>query len=149
MWCEEGEKKDREVGEEWMMNERIILLVRALLSAGRRCSSRTPSVSQSVSQPLICDAWACASVCARQTRRGSFIKRRVEWKNIEGKLTRNCFSFTRGRESHRRCAWEKVVCMGEGRQKKMGGEKRVCNCRAAVLSGGGCHLESGWLSSGH
>lgn len=25
----------------------------------------------------------------------------------------------------------------------------VCNCRAAVLSGGGCHLESGWLSKGH
>lgn len=140
-------KKDREVGEEWMMNERIILLVRALLSAGRRCSSRTPSVSQSA-----VDMW-CMSVreCVRASGETRVFHQEARWvEKYWGKIDQKLLFFHTREGKPPRCAWEKVVCMREGRQKKkMGGEKRVCNCRAAVLSGGGCHLESGWLSSGH
>lgn len=70
--------------------------------------------------------------------------------NIERKLTRNCFSSARG---------EEVAAVDEGKslrleggeEERRGGKRRgeECNCRAAVSSGGGCHLESGWLSSGH
>lgn len=40
------------------------------------------------------------------------------------------------------------MCGGGGGGGEVG-DVGVCNCRAAVSSGGGCHLESGWLSNGH
>lgn len=116
-------KKDREVGEEWMMNERIVLLrMRALLPAGRRCSSRKPSVSHSA-----IDMW-CMSACqrVRASDEARVFHQEAHWvaKYWGEKLTRNCFSFTRGRESHRVvherkwCAWER----GD-RKKKNGGRE--------------------------
>lgn len=66
--------------------------------------------------------------------------------NTDGKSTKlllfhmNEVASRRG--SGRNRSVEKKKCVG-GRGEQM------CNCRAAVLSGGGCHLESGWLSNGH
>ena len=148
MW--RGRKKRIEKWErnEWWMNE-------SSCWGWGRCYQRgedAPVVNrQSVIQPLICDAWARANVCVRQTRRGSFIKRRAEWQNIEGKnWPETAFLSHEGGKATALCMRESGVHeRGETEKKKMGGEKRVCNCRAAVLSGGGCHLESGWLSSGH
>lgn len=104
---------------EWM--NKSTCWVRTLLSA-RGCSSHTSSVFHS----------AGVRVCVSDKTR--FFHPEACWvENTEGKLTRNCFFFSHTSAKH-------VPSM-----RGSGGY----NCRAAVLSGGGCHLESGWLSNGH